>query len=276
MASTTSSVGSPIPATAVVVDLRGFTAELNETRDADGSRARFCSFLAEMNEAIITCATLALPPELRDQVDRYVHIGTTGDGALIVFLHPDDHVRHAVLGALVLRRTLERDCQGYSARSTRHMDFGIGIETGNVRSVGAEGPIRVATVIGRCINLAARIQDLTKTIARTHVVLGPTVVDELLALLHAEDSALVRQGYDVVPVSDVEYLETEGRRFDLNRRLCLKFLHQHQVRGFAEPRSLFRLSMSSAVLGNPRFEAMLHSLTAGDQGWLEPILRQLD
>jgi class 3 adenylate cyclase len=267
-------VGEPIPATAVVVDLRGFTAELNRSSDDDGSRARFCGFLAEMNAAVLAASELALEPALRDAIDDHVHVGATGDGALLVFTHPVRHVRHGVVAALILRRALERDCRRYGMGPGGDIDFGIGIETGHVRTVGAFGHRPFATYIGTCINVAARVQDLTKTIDRTHVVFGSAVIEGLLQEVFPEehaDLAAPRSG----AMDDEAYLANERRRIALNRRVCVTFLHMHKLRGFHRARQLYRLSRSSGVLGNPRFDELIRRLVDDDPAWLDALRAEL-
>lgn len=268
-------VGAPIPATAVVVDLRGFTAELSRSREDDGSRARFCGFLAEMNAAVVLTAALALQPGLRGNTHQHVHIGATGDGALLVFTHPD-HVRHATIAALLLRRQLESDCRRYDIAGGWRMDFGIGIETGEVRPVGAWGPQVLATYIGGCINMAARMQALTKSIDRTHIVFGASIIDGLLRRFFAEEKHELGTEIRSGSASDEAYLAYERRRIALNRKLCVTFLHVHRMRGIDRPMQLYRLSKSSAVLGNPRFERLLARLVGGDESWLEEIRTALD
>lgn len=268
-------VGAPVPATAVVVDLRGFTAELNRTSDEDGSRERYCGFLAEMNEAVITATELALEPALRATAETIVHIGATGDGALVVFTHPERHAQHALLAALLLRRLLERDCRTYAVASAGDLDFGIGVESGTVRTVGAYGPRTLATYIGTCINVAARVQDLTKTIDRTHIVFGGTVIHGLLQELFPEEHSKVDATMRSGSVSDAEYLANERRRIAVNRLLCITFLHMHKLRGFASASQIFRLSRSSGVVGNPRFEELLRRLVPTDTAWRDDVRRLL-
>lgn len=269
MNSATTRVGTPEPATAIVVDLRGFTLELNQSREDDGSRARFCRLLAEMNAAAVDCSLAALPPDERGTHADRVYVGATGDGALLVF-RGKEHVKRAWLCALLLRARMVDACRAYLIDTGRELEFGIGVETGTVRSVGAFGQTQLSTLIGSCINLASRIQGMTKTITRTRVVYGQRVVEALLAQLYPKEWDHIGaepQGWQ----SDQEYLAAKQRRISLNRHLCVSFLHIHNARGFPEPRAVFRLSRSSAAVGNPRFDGLLDSLTE-DRAWLDEVV----
>ena len=58
---------------------------------------------------------------------------------------------------------------------------------------------------------------------------------------------------------------------ELNRQLCLGFIHVHTLRGVDAPIALFRVSESTARLGNPRFESLLVTLTSGNQAHLDQV-----
>ena len=53
---------------------------------------------------------------------------------------------------------------------------------------------------------------------------------------------------------------------DLNRRLCVTYIHQHVLKGIARPVPLFRLSERSVRPGNPRFEALIWKLVRESDG----------
>jgi hypothetical protein len=52
---------------------------------------------------------------------------------------------------------------------------------------------------------------------------------------------------------------------DLDRQLCLGFLHYHHLRGVDNPLPLFRITDYSAHPGNDRFMTLLGKLTEGEQ-----------
>lgn len=269
-----------VPATAVVVDLRGFTAELSRTHSRPVQRRLYCQFLASMNAAVVHSATLALEPSDRAHFARRVHLASTGDGALLAF-RGDGHPRSAYLAALLLRAALSALCAEYSRTTDGGViDFGIGVESGTVTGVGAHpvgDGVSLATVVGGCINAAARVQDLTKVVHRTNVLLCNRVVEALTTDLLHQDYRTLMEGA-LVPAGSIDddtYLALETRMVELNRRLCLQFLHHHLLRGFDGPQAIFRVSMSSAVLGNPRFEALLDGLVQRDPAWGAEVRRAM-
>ncbi len=90
-----------------------------------------------------------------------------GDSLLAVFgtpLNPaTDHTARAVRAALVMQRTLEEFNVGQREKKLPEIEIGIGIATGELvaGNVGSDKKIEY-TVIGDTVNLASRLQALTK------------------------------------------------------------------------------------------------------------------
>ena len=63
-------------------------------------------------------------------------------------------------------------------------------------------------------------------------------------------------------VSDQRRLELHDTMTDLNRKLCVAFLHYHALKGVDEPMAVFRVSGKATHVGNPRFDALLAALCA--------------
>lgn len=101
-------------------------------------------------------------------------MSSTGDGVLAVFQEREvgtAHVLRAYLACLQLLESLPplfATLGGARSTSTRPR-FGIGMESGTVTPLGPEGGLR--TVLGHCINIAARLEALTKTVAGTSLVM---------------------------------------------------------------------------------------------------------
>ncbi len=104
-----------------------------------------------------------------------------GDGALAVFGAPNDladHTDSALTAAVLIHRLVAERFGG-------ELRIGIGINTGKViaGTIGGAGKLEF-TVIGDTVNVAARVEQLTKTIGDAILLTGPTV-DALAGRPHA-------------------------------------------------------------------------------------------
>jgi class 3 adenylate cyclase len=136
--------------TVLICDLRDYTA-MSETLDGATLVATLDEFYATLVDAVYKNG---------GTLDKF-----TGDGMLAYFGAPlaqDDHAARAVRCALDMVDALAALNQRRSRRAALRM--GVGLHTGRVY-VGDMGPPqrREYTVIGAAVNLAARIEALTKT-----------------------------------------------------------------------------------------------------------------
>jgi class 3 adenylate cyclase len=257
------------PATAILVDLRNFTAHLYaSTVDAEGVNV-FCRFLSGFHALCLDACLLAFPPSQR--ADPALYMQSTGDGAIVVFTDPKHHATQAMLGAIVMHRALERLCGYYNQTLPPNSvltSFGIGVESGEVGRIsarptpGARGPV-IDTYIGQCINVASRVQEVTKTLHSARTIFSENTNNVLCRSLFGVDYPGLMREAEAADVADHRRMRLHDEMNEINRSLCLAFLHQHKLRGLDVPMALFRLSESSVRLGNPRFEALLPRLCGG-------------
>ena len=275
------SVSPPIEATTLLVDLRNFTPNLNAAeRDASGINT-FCHFLSYFYSLCLDAVLVALPAEAREEPP--VYIGSTGDGVLVIVYH-EDHVRIGYLTALVLNAVLRQLCEHYNRERGERSgcpdtSFGIGMESGDVCRVEAFStpgrPPLVDTYIGECINVAARAEGVSKLYDRSNVIIAEQT-NELLsqAMFETSYAGLIREAIDE-SLPDEARLAAQDRMNEINRALCMTFMHHHNLKGVNQPMPLFRIAHGSAVPGNPRFDELVRRLTDdGDRH--ADVLRYVD
>jgi class 3 adenylate cyclase len=268
----------PIEATALVVDLRNFTPNLNSAPCDDDGVNVFCRFLAQFKALCIDMSLKALSPAQRDGPP--VYISSTGDGAIVVFFDAERHATHGYLAALLMHHALERVCRTYNTELRKAEVpptwFGLGLESGQVWRVrastqnAARMPL-VDTFIGNCINVASRAQDVTKTLHGAHTIIGERANVLLCSdLFGADYPALVARSLDASR-TDHDRLGAQSEMAEFNRSLCVSFIHLHKLRGVEAPLALYRVSESAIRAGNPRFDRLLPLLARGDAAHLEEL-----
>ena len=156
-----------------------------------GSRRAELSVLFSNIRGFTTLSENLDPEEVVDLLNQYLtvmteiifrHGGTVdkfeGDGILVFFGAPqplDDHPERAVRTALEMRDRLAELQGPWQERSDEPLRIGVAIHTGEVM-VGNIGSSRRIdyTVIGDTVNLASRLQDLTKVYGASVLISGST------------------------------------------------------------------------------------------------------
>ena len=137
--------------TILFADIRGFT-RIAETMEPEALREYINTFLTGMTGIIHAH---------RGTVDKYI-----GDAVMAFWGAPVEdpaHADHAVAAALAMQDEVRRMSEALRARGLPPLAVGIGVNTGVVR-VGDMGSRlrRAYTVIGDAVNLASRLEGLTK------------------------------------------------------------------------------------------------------------------
>ncbi len=141
------------PATVLFCDLRNFT-RLSEAEGPEATIALLRDFHATMTDIVF---------RHEGTLDRYL-----GDGLMAVFgmpePSPDDALR-AIACAREMQEALAGINERRRARGEAPLDMGIGLHTGEVMlgDIGSE-TTRSVTVIGDTVNVASRLQSLSKEI----------------------------------------------------------------------------------------------------------------
>ena len=186
--------------TMLFVDLVGFTA-YSEHRPAEDVVEQLNEYLSAMTEVIF---------RWDGTLDKFV-----GDEIVVFWGAPLDQPNHAELAvrcALELRARL-MDLQTMWKRQGKPiLDNGLGINTGVVvvGNIGAEGKKIDYTMIGDQVNLAARVQGLTRTLG--HPILLTKSTASRIGLALDSDSTEIRSDYQPMHLIPLKVVTVKGRQ----------------------------------------------------------------
>ncbi len=183
--------------TVMFCDIRGFTA-YSENKAPEEVVSRLNEYLTAITHVIFRCG---------GTLDKYL-----GDGLMAVFGAPvfyPDHIERSILAAAEIQRVIEELNRKWTQASAPPLMVGVGINTGSVLVGNVGSPERMDyTVIGEDVNLASRVEGLTKTFGTLIII--------------SERS--VRQLDDAAP---------------LKQSLC--YLGNAEVKGFSEPVGVYTI-----------------------------------
>lgn len=147
--------------TVMFSDVRGFTT-ISEGLDPNALREYINVYLTAMSEAI---------RGNRGTLDKYI-----GDAVMAFWGAPvalPDHAARAVETALQMQKTASQLNEAFIARGWPTLKIGIGLNTGEMRVGDMGSAIRRAyTVMGDAVNLAARLEGVSKVYGAA-IVVGP-------------------------------------------------------------------------------------------------------
>ena len=164
--------------TMLFADIVGFST-FSEKRPAEEVVAQLNEYLTAMTEVIF---------QWHGTLDKFI-----GDGLVVFWNAPIDQPNHteiAIKCALHMRKRLGELREKWHAEGKLALDNGIGINTGVavVGNIGAEKKKMDYTVIGDQVNLAARLQGLTRTFGCPIIISGDTA-ERLKKLMATQDGA---------------------------------------------------------------------------------------
>jgi adenylate cyclase len=173
--------GKQVDGTALFLDIAGFTA-LSERHDPE----TLVSFINEFLSALINIAM-----DNGGTVERFL-----GDAVMVIWGAPveqNDHAQRACETAVAMAAEIARISTAESARLGATIHARIGINSGSMTAgnIGANRRFNY-TVLGDCVNLAARLEGLNK-IYGTTVIVGEATRQQL-------DDDFVLRRLDVVTV----------------------------------------------------------------------------
>jgi adenylate cyclase len=199
--------------TVLFSDVRGFTA-YSDNRSPEEVVTILNRHFSEMTQIIFAYGGM---------LDKYI-----GDAIMAVFGAPlptPDHPQRAVEAGLAMLEANQRMCQEWEAAGLDQLKIGVGINTGMAIVGNIGSPERMDyTVIGGAVNLASRLESMSKTLG-SPLVIGEATVShleadylqqrQLVSLGHCEVRGIAKQvkvfglAPQTVPTKEEDCVEDE-------------------------------------------------------------------
>ncbi|HEY2139362.1 MAG TPA: CHASE2 domain-containing protein [Chthoniobacterales bacterium] len=212
--------GMRLPATILFSDIVGFTG-MTESADPEKLVAQLNEYLSRMTVAVF---------ENNGTLDKFI-----GDAVMAVWGNVSsrgvtEDARACARAALAMRRELRALNQKWEAQGIAHFDIGIGINHGDVL-VGNIGSQEKAdpTVIGDAVNLASRLEALTR-IYLIDIIVGAQAAELIRDEFDLRSVALVQVKGKTHPV---EIFTLIGAKNDRSDEEFLRRLETYEA-GFRE------------------------------------------
>ncbi|MEO8438712.1 MAG: adenylate/guanylate cyclase domain-containing protein [Spartobacteria bacterium] len=182
--------GVRIPATVLFTDIVGFTS-LTEHADPEALVRQLNEYLSRMTAAVF---------DNGGTLDKFI-----GDAVMAVWGNvrsrgPAEDTRMAARAALAMRRELRALNDRWHAEGIAPFAIGMGINQGDVLggNIGSQEKAD-PTVIGDAVNLASRLEGLTRIYA-VDIILGPTATEFVRETFHVRSVARVQVKGKSAPV----------------------------------------------------------------------------
>lgn len=184
------------------------------------------------------------------------YINSTGDGFVCIFFGENSEIK-AFLTALLLQKNLEPFFEEFRPWNKEHQEednkkeigafyYGIGIESGFVEKISSDDN-KLETYLGNVINMAARIESLSKEHGRAPILYGPVFNENIVMLLFGKSyKSLMEIAKERKP--DVEKLHNEMT--NINEQLLSSYINEHKIKGSEGFVPVFRISPSLLKLHN--------------------------
>ncbi|MCF7843382.1 adenylate/guanylate cyclase domain-containing protein [Candidatus Gracilibacteria bacterium] len=210
--------------TVLFSDLRGFTT-LSESLSPEDLTKILNGYFSAMTPAIL---------EEHGTIDKYI-----GDAIMAFWNAPldvEDHEMHAVLSALRMQEALLK----FNKENNSSLAVGIGIHSGSavVGNVGSQERVNY-TVLGDTVNLASRVESLTKKYG-VEILVTEEVKNKV------DDKGILFRKLDVITVKGkseptvlYEAMITEKNRIEIVKDYEIAFL-EYQSGDFEEAKILFK------------------------------------
>jgi hypothetical protein len=203
-----------ISATAVFVDIRNFTTNLNNHFSDD-----------KYFKLVVDVYSLGIEVAENITCNGNFYINSTGDGFLCLFFD-DQHFLYGYFYSLLLHSVLKEKFNSF---------FKVKKVCTNPKSK------KIETYLGNVINIAARLESLTKGHSRAPIIYGPNINENIVFALYGKKySQMMHDAKTNINTEKAQLLHEEMAK--LNSNLLSTYLFEHRLKGVENAIPIFRIS----------------------------------
>lgn len=211
--------------TTILTDIRNFSGLFESFQYKESND--FLDFLERYYE---------IQSEIANLISDDIHMGTTGDGVLTIFLS-DNHFQEGYAYLLAVHKALNKLCSEFEIKTGVKTSFGIGADSGNIWEVG-NGFLK--TYVGTVINRTSRIEETTKLFGRTKASIGYHLYNRLIEKFYPTSYEIMKSDdYDKLLVDKPEVIM-------ISKEFMLFYIFEMELKNIERPLPIFRLSETMA------------------------------
>jgi len=212
-------------ATSIITDIRNFTGIFKKFQQEES--VVFLEFLESYYK---------IQYDIANSISNNIHMGSTGDGVLTIFLSENNFLEGYAFLLLVHRR-LNKLCKEFTEKTSVKISFGIGADSGDIWDVGKNLDANLDTYVGTVINRTSRIESNTKLFGNTKASIGYYLYNKLLEKLYPSAFSIMKgsKNYDSLLIKYPEVVM-------ISKELMLFYIFEVELKNIDDPVAIFRLS----------------------------------
>jgi len=210
--------------TTVITDIRNFSKTFKDFQNKEDD-----TFLAFIENYYL------LQNELARLLSDKVHMSSTGDGIVAIFLDDENEDKKAYAYILATYRMLQNLCDEFMKKNPGViLSFGMGADSGSVWKVGHGF---LSTYVGTVINRASRIEEATKQFADTTTAIGNSLYKSLVKHFYPSTYEILNKtnDYDRIICKNPDAIL-------ISRQFALQYIFNMPLKGVDGSAPIFRIS----------------------------------
>lgn len=212
--------------TAVLTDIRNFSKTFKEFQHKESDE--FLKFIEKY---------YMLQNSLARTISDKVHMSSTGDGILAIFLDKEDHHKKSYAYILSTHKMMHSLCREFENNHPGYtVSFGMGADSGSVWKVG-DGFLR--TYVGTVINRSSRIERSTRLFANVTTAIGNSLYKSLVKDFYPSVYEILQEteDYDLI-------LNENPEAILISKQFALQYIFNMPLKGIQGDAPIFRISES--------------------------------